>query len=128
MHSTFAFSKLVLKNNVFIENVNTFHLQLVNGDITTGEISVETSLVLGEHEASRDCTDQHEKKTSSKKAIFSCVGLLATNDSPFEFPTMGWHKIMGDSARGNVCKFTSVTFKDFPGTGTRCNARPVRVF
>ena len=41
---------------------------------------------------------------------------------------MGWYKVMGDAASGNVFKATSLILKDFPGSGTRCNSRPVRGF
>lgn len=42
---------------------------------------------------------------------------------------MGWLKLSGNAARGNVAKYTNVVFKDFPGTGTRCNAaRKLRIF
>lgn len=59
LHSEFAFSKLLLKNNVYIENRNSFFLQLHNGAKNNGEIIAQDSLVLGEHASSRDCIDQH---------------------------------------------------------------------
>ena len=59
----------MIKSNVFVESVAHYHLQLHNGAKTGGEILVESNLVIGEHEASRDCADQYEKKSGSKQAI-----------------------------------------------------------
>ena len=125
-----AFSKLLLKDSTFIENGNsTFHLQLHNGAQTTGEIIVENSLVIGEHEASRDCTDKYELSIKNKTAIYSSIGIESVNSAAFQYPTKGWHKVEHDSIRGNTCTFTKVIFKDFPGSGTKCIAtRPVLLF
>ena len=118
----------MIKNNVFVESVAHFHLQLHNGAQSNGEILVESNLVLGEHADSRDCTDTYEKRTGSKQAIESCIGMETVETDPFVYPPLGFYSVMSNAMRGNTCKFSKVVFKDFPGTGTRCNTRAVRIY
>lgn len=87
-------------------------------------MDVSSSLLIGEHEASRDCADKYEAETTPKYGLLSIIAYTQLSKAAFVYPDkMGYIKVESDAARGNLAKLTSLVFKDFPGSGTRCNAR-----
>lgn len=75
VNAGYSFAKLVFKRMVLIENQNSLLLFMLAG-IKTGMYEIQDSLIIGEHAASRNCDDIHEKKSANKTGIVSAIQAL----------------------------------------------------
>ena len=116
IQSFYYLSSLKVSRVVVADNMVGLSLGLGNGDNPDGEITLENSLVMGEHAATQNCAVDAE--TGNKKVgLYSAFGIARNLSLPYVYPKLGFHHVGQDAARGKLMTIKDVKFTQFNQRG-----------